>query len=66
MVGARSARIGMFAKAIGAIAAYCGCPWGRWVGFRITAWSRHLMSVAVDIGATIARPLLRMGEDNAA
>jgi hypothetical protein len=32
MVGARSARIGMFAEAIAAISAYCGCPWGRRVG----------------------------------
>jgi hypothetical protein len=28
MVGARSARKGMFAEAIGAISAYCGCPGG--------------------------------------
>ena len=32
MVGARSTRIGMFAEAIAAISAYCGCPWGWRVG----------------------------------
>ena len=32
MVGARSARIRMFAEAIGAISADCSCPWGRRVG----------------------------------
>jgi hypothetical protein len=32
MVRARSARIGMFAEAIGAIVAYCGRPWWRRIG----------------------------------
>jgi hypothetical protein len=62
MVRARSARIRMFAKAIGAIAAYCGRPWGWRVGLRVTAWTGHPMSIAVDIIAAIARSLLRIGE----
>ena len=61
--GARSARIGMFAEAIGAIATYCGRPWGRRVGLRVTAWTRHLMSIAIDIVAAIARLLVRISED---
>lgn len=32
VVGARSARIGMFAEGIAAISANCGCVWGRSVG----------------------------------
>jgi len=62
MVGARSARIGMFAEAIAAISAHCGCSWGRRVGLRVPAWTRHLMPIAVDIVAAIAGLLLRIGE----
>ena len=54
--------MGMFAEAIGAISANCGCLWGRSVDLRVTAWTRHLMSIAVDIVAAIARLLLRIGE----
>ena len=63
MVGARSARIGMFAEAIGAVATDCSCPWGRRIILRVTAWTRHRMSIAIDVVAAITRLLLRISED---
>jgi hypothetical protein len=54
--------MGMLAEAIPAISANSGYPWGRSVDLRVTAWTRHLMSIAVGIVAAIARPLLRIGE----
>jgi hypothetical protein len=44
------------------ISTNCGCPLGWSVDLRVTAWTRHLMSIAVGVVAAIARLLLRIGE----
>ena len=62
MVGARPTRVGMFAEAVAAISANCGSVGGRSVDLRVAAWTRHLMSIAIDVIVAIAGLLLRIGD----